>query len=111
MRLYLIIGPYILIVAYIEGDSNTADTEHINLLDYEIQSDPDPQRVSNTSFNDIDGSEMPEIQSDPDPQRVAITSSNNTDDSEMPLLSLSDDVEFEVETPEEYKEYSMCRFK
>ena len=41
---------------------------------------------------------MPEIQSDPDP----------THDSEMPLVSLSHGVE--VETPEEYKEYSMCRF-
>ena len=89
---------YILIVSYIEGRSNTADTEHFNLLDYEIQSDPDPQRFSNTSFIDIDDSEMPEIQSDPDP----------THDSEMPLVSLSHGVE--VETPEEYKEYSMCRF-
>ena len=107
MRLYLFIGPYILIVAYAEGDSNTTDTEHFNLLDCEIQSDPDPQRVSNTSFNDNDGSEMPEIP-DSDPERVSITSSNNTDDSEMHLISLSHDVE--VEAPEEYKEYSMCRF-
>ena len=52
---------------------------------------------------------MPEIQSDPDPQRVSITSSNNTDDSELPLLSLSHDVD--VEAPEENKKYSMCRFK
>ena len=74
----------------------------------EIHSDPDPQRVTITSSNNTDDSEMTEIHSGPDHQRVSVTISNETDDSEMPLLSFSHNVE--VEAPEEYKKNSMCRF-
>ena len=50
-----------------------------------------------------------DIQSDFDHQRVSLSSCSDTDDIELPLPSFLHDID--VEVPEEYEKYNMCKFK